>query len=238
MTLNLAQVGHSGKFSPTAEVFSQNALYKALKALGWASLDKVHPTDRVSLFQLDGAIIRRDKNQVPGFWIIEVNGQDHPFTGDAADATAEAQRLQEPQPKPLSPARQVALELTTEFPDHADRIARALALVEQGVTQSQYETVWHNNGRDGCYECNCPDSQHRARRSRLGATCKHCWVLEIALRVENERKATAYRKLDDRLQADRARRLATQAGYEAALRPNYINRKAPHYAQLRGIGHR
>jgi len=239
MSLNLSQVGYSSKFSPTGDAFAQNDLYKALKALGWASLDKVHPLDRVSLFQLDAATIRRDRNAAPGAWVIEVDGQDHPFTGDAAEATAEAQRLQEPQPKPLSSAAEIAQFLTGEFPELATRIAAALELVEAGkLDLAKYQTEWDNAGFYGCWSCSCPDAHYHSPRTRYGISCKHSLGGLIQQWVSQEKRLTAYRRLEDKLDADRARRLATQGSYDAALKPDRINRKAAHYAQHNGIGHR
>ena len=142
-------------------------------------------------------------------------------------------------PQPISLAAQHAQLLAGEYPEHAERIARALALVEAGTVEfPQYNTRYSPETFYGLRECDCPDVQNRDPRAKFGSACKHCFAQEIAARIERERKATAYRRLSDKLDADRARRLAAQGSYDAALKPDRINRKAAHYAQHNGIGHR
>lgn len=214
-----------------------NDAYRQLKDLGWSCQNsEVHKTDRVPVFRLGDASIRRDRN-VAGGWIVEVGESIYQTTTDLESITAEVQRLQavaedDGNSWGGSPAAQVAEVLTAEYPEHASRIARALELVEAGSLENQYNTRWDPAGFWGCYECDCPDSLHRQPRSKYGAACKHAFALLIARLVEGERQAAAYRKLADRIERDRARIAATKAGYEAALRPDDINRQAAHVYQV------
>lgn len=260
MSLNLHQVRHEVKqISATlipnpANLLGLNECYRQLKALGWQSTNEVHPVARVSTFTLGSATIHYDRTAKA--WQIEVCGGTLTRTGDLAAITAEAANLDAeaeghrvwglgstPNPKPQTPASSLAAQhaaiLTTEYPALATRIAAGLALAEAGVVEfPQYETAYDPATINGNRSCGCPDSVNRNPRARWGAACKHAIAQEIAHRVENERRATAYRKLTDRIEGDRARRLATQAGYDAALKPDRINRKAAHYSQHNGIGHR
>jgi hypothetical protein len=161
--------------------------------------------------------------------------------GEAFEAWRRGEQAPEAEalPQPISLAAQHAQLLAGEYPEHAERIARALALVEAGTLEfPEYGTAFDPATFYGNWTCDCPDSVNRKPVAKFGRSCKHAIAGEIARRVKAEEKAIAYRKLTDRLEADRARRLATQGSYDAALKPDRINRKAPHYSQHNGIGHR
>ena len=245
--LNLHEVQCQVKFAPTAlapnpaNLLGLNECYRQLKALGWQSTNEVHKTARTSTFTLGSAIIHYDRTAKA--WQVEVAGGILQRTGDLAAITAEAQRLgeeaKEAEISPLSPAAEIAQFLTGEFPELAGRIAAALELVETGkLDLAKYQTEWDSAGFYGFWSCSCPDAHHRSPRTRYGISCKHALGGLIQQRVSQEQRLTAYRKLTDRLEGDRARREAAQGSYSAALRPDYINRKAPHYSQHNGIGHR
>lgn len=107
MTLNLKQIARTVKFSPTALVpnpaspLGQSAAYRQLKTLGWTCVNsEIHPTDRVPVFRLRGAAIRRHPSgysqgsQRSGSgWIVDVAGGQYERTGCLQQITAEAVAL-------------------------------------------------------------------------------------------------------------------------------------------------
>lgn len=237
--INLSQLEAKIKSSaPTrarlnpAHPLAVNEAYKQLKSLGWICLDsEVHPADRVPVFRLGSASIRRDKT-TPGGWIIAVSDSEFRSSGSVSeittsvnelaapvDETAQATSEIEPTPAPLSPAALEAQGLISEYPQLAERIAKALALVEAGVTKfPQYQTEWQNLTRDGNWICNCPDAQHRQPRAKFGIACKHTLAGEIAARVKRSAWQTANRKLADNLV-----HAALRQAQDAAARNDYAN---------------
>jgi hypothetical protein len=222
--LILRDLGHKVKSPQMALVpnpnhpAGANLCYKQLKAYGWKCHDpadrdgmEIHPTERVPVFRLGGASIRRNKRH--GGWIVEVAGGVFEQAGDLAAITAEAVRLDaEAQAARLTPAAAVAMDLVTEYPALQSRIAAGLALVEAGkFDPAKYGTTWDNAGFYGCYSCDCPDSVNRKPRAKFGAACKHSFAMEISRRVKAEKTAMAYRRLNDKLDGDRARRAREQA---------------------------
>lgn len=224
MTLILRDLGHKVQSARMALVpnpnhpLGANAAYAQLKQAGWVCHDpkdrdgmEIHPAERVPVFRLGGASIRRNKRH--GGWIVEVAGGVFEQSGDLTAITAEAVRLdKEAQAARLTPAAAVAMDLATEYPEHARRIALALALVEQNkFDPAKYGTEWNNAGFYGCWHCDCPDSVNRQPVAKFGRACKHSLAGEILTRALAERKATAYRRLNDKLDGDRARRERSQA---------------------------
>lgn len=178
-------------------------------------------------------------------------------------AKAEEARTDE-LPQPLSPAALIAAELTSQHPELAARIEKALALAEAGTIEfDHYATGVMRETMT--WRCDCPDATRRPQWTQgIGQTCKHCLAQYIAYRVKRDLEQAGQRKLIDgieRARRDQAlppdvgtgRSILDMLGYDdltveqqkaraaaslgSALRPDYINRKASHSAQFRGIGH-
>lgn len=256
--LNLAQVRSQIKSGDTTRAVRNaghwlniNEAYRALKTLGWACFNgELHPVDRVPVFRLGSASIRRDRT-TPGGWVVEALGGSYRSQADLAEITTEVESMlseveaaQAPEPETEAPpakpssAAQVAQCLAVEYPEHAERVRRALELVETGqVDPARYRTTYDPATFYGRYECECPDSKNRQPRTKFGAACKHALAMEISRLVEADRRAVAYRKLADTIERSRARLAETQAGYEAALRPDANNLTQRARYQFRGVGH-
>lgn len=208
MTLNLKQIARTVKFAPVALVpnptspLGQSAAYRQLKALGWVCVNsEVHPTDRVPVFRLAGAAIRRLRTGAG--WIVDVAGGQYERAGCLQQITAEAVALDEPPTPALSPAALEAGGLTSEYPALGKRIAAALALVESGgltAKLAQYGTRWENLTRADCWYCDCPDSVNRKPRAAFGVACKHALAGEIVARVKRTQRRVAMQKLADKTQ--------------------------------------
>lgn len=70
-----------------------NDTYRLLKQLGWQCRNaEVHITDRVPLFRLGDASIRRNK-QKPGEWIVEINGHVFDAGGKLEEITAQVRQM-------------------------------------------------------------------------------------------------------------------------------------------------
>ncbi|GIK36584.1 MAG: hypothetical protein BroJett011_04170 [Chloroflexota bacterium] len=235
--LNLSQLNHSVNTASVALVPNPNHLlgqslaYRQLKEAGWQCIhNELHPTERVPLFRLGDASIRRNKSG-QSHWLVEVGGETYITSAPVAEITAAVKgrlaelaeaEAEEPLPIPASSPALVAAWLKDEYPALAGRIDRALELVELGTLDlDKYGTAWDNAGYYGTWSCDCPDAVNRGEslRTRWGAGCKHALAGLIVQLVEGERKQVAYRKLADKIERDRARLARTQAGYEAALRP-------------------
>lgn len=223
-----------------------NDAYKQLKALGWTCHNsEIHPTDRVPVFRLgpstgsgQAASIRRDKG-TPGAWIVEAGGQVYQMGGDLEGITAEIERLAEPCPElvegplpaPLSPAQLEAEGLKAEYPELAERITRALALVEAGQTEfPHYNTRFDPAGFYGIRDCDCGDAVHRQPRAKFGIACKHALAQEIAARMKRSATRVAQQKLADNLAHARARNdYASPAAYRPAADPLNVKAQRPMY---------
>jgi hypothetical protein len=244
--VNLSQLSHSVKPISAALVpnpnhpLSQGHAYRQLKEAGWAcydpnSRDKMesHPIERVPVFRLGAASIRRNRTG-QSHWLIEIGGETFAESFSVAEITAavhdrladlaaEADPLP---PPPPSSFRQIADWLKVEYPALADRIDRALELVETGrLDLDKYGTEWDNAGYFGTWRCDCPDALHRGEglQTNWGSGCKHALGGLIIQLAEGERKTTAYRRLADKIERDRERVRATQSAYDQALRPDAGN---------------
>lgn len=243
--LNIAQTRTSVKSAlantlpaiNTRNLAGQNEAYKTLKAIGWTSALEMHPTDRVPVFRMDAASIRRDKRN--GGWIVEIDGDEFEADGDLGEITAHVKNLlaarpalvptgqgtylvSEPAPK-LSDAAKIGAELIRQHGQLGGRIQRAVELVEAGKTEFP-----HYNTRvdpaTGISQCDCPDrgSTWIDSGNRLGILtmfngrgCKHCLAQHIAYRLRHEAEATAYRKHFDRVEMRRARETALPASVDS-----------------------
>lgn len=221
--LNLHHLSHSVKQASVSLIpnpnhpLAQNEAYKQLKAAGWTCHNsELHPTDRVPVFRLDSAAIRRNKSGA-SHWLLEIAGETHPVTDvTVADITAAVQaELAEIAVKPRSAAQDAADSLTAELTAGlsekdaaaiAKRIASGLELHTAGAV-SQYNTRWDNAGALGCWSCDCPDAEHRALTSKYGRLCKHTAAGMIAQRLQQAQAVTTAREVEKR--NERRARFAT-----------------------------
>lgn len=200
---NLGQARRNG-----GHLVTINDLYKQLKALGWQCLDReMHPMDRVPVFRLGPASIRRDKQQAGG-WIVTYQGREIPTTADLEEITTEVRSKME-----IDPADLAAAELIAEYGhDFEGRVERAAELVKAGQTDfPQYETSFDPSGFYGLRSCQCPDAQHRNPRAKFGAACKHCLAQELAARIGQEAEAVNTREWVEEAQRKRESERATMA---------------------------
>lgn len=230
MTLSLSEVRSKVKqdftsIDPTGLVLTHatpagmNEAYRQLKALGWTSNREMHPIDRVPVFRLGPASIRRDRATVRT-WIVEIEGETFDAEGSLADITVHVKSLlPKPAPVPLSPAAEAAADLEAQHGKLGGRIERALKLVEQGVTEfPHYHT--EIDEATGISGCDCPDRAPWVSSGNTigimtyhnGKACKHALAQRIDYIVTHRQEQVAYRKASDRAER-RARALpATSAG--------------------------
>jgi len=218
--LNLAQIKQTVKsadlsrvqFNPNSPLWI-NDNYRRLKGLGWQCVNREMHPDRVPVFRLGEASIRRDKAQ-PGAWIVEIGpdvyhatGQVEEITAEVADLLASQAAASEPLPAQLTPAQQVALELKTAHPELAARIDKALALCEAGrIEFPEYETSYSDTTSPVTRYCSCPDARYRGHHVLgIGVACKHTLAGLIADRVQQQQATTAARKFADKWELARAR---------------------------------
>jgi hypothetical protein len=146
----------------------------------------------------------------------------------------------EPLPRPISSVEEAAQSIIDQQPELTSRVEKALELIEQGVTEfPQYKTslALGNGGRPN-WTCECPDATHCNLRSDFGVACKHTIVGQILWLVERDRAAVTNRRIADMIERDRAKLQSTAAAYDAALRPDSLNRSDRRRVHLEGIGHR
>lgn len=247
--MNLTNLRHSVKSASVSLIpnpnhpLGQGHAYRALKAAGWRcydpnSRDKMesHPTERVPVFRLGAASIRRNKTN-RSHWIVEIAQETFELSASVEEITAAVEtRLAEIAQQTVhedtetvsvsSLAAQEAQGLESEYPEHAKRIALALALIESGelaAQQKKYGTEWQNLTKHGNWICDCPDSLHRQPVARFGRACKHCLAGEILARV----KRTQTRVSMQKLASDNERRAARDRAYAMALAadPANLNRR-------------
>lgn len=244
MTLNLSHLRHEVK--PTAMALVPNPnhplgmglAYKQLKALGWVNRDsEIHPTERVPVFRLGAASVRRNKSG-RSHWLIEIAGETYEADGDAATVTAAVKEKlagasaqpDDPTPdppasgtpegvRPPTPAQQIAADIKAEAPWLNGRVEAGLALYEARTLEfPKYHTRMATaNGGKPNRDCDCPDATYRGFRAGFGIGCKHTIAQEIAWRVDREQNAVAQRELMDLIEGRRQRCPEPVEGREQAL---------------------
>lgn len=234
--LNLSQIQTQVKSTPAprlnpAHPLAVNDAYRQLKALGWTCVNsEIHPVDRVPVFRLGSAAVRRDKDN-PGGWIVTVSDLEYRFTGEVneisrfvSEITPQPAQIantvseSEPTPAPVSSTMAEAQGLMSEYPELTERITRALALVEADQTEfPRYNTRFDPAGFYGYRDCDCGDASHRQPRAKFGIACKHTLAQEIAARV----KRTAWRVANQKLASDSERRAAALARNDYASPASY-----------------
>lgn len=174
---------------------ARNQAYRQLKALGWTSDMELHPIDRVPIFRLNDATIRRDKiNEFD--WLVELDGDVYGMDGDLQGITEEVEKMTA---SPLHPADEIAADLIAELgSDLGGRVQRAVELVKAGqVDFPKYGTSYTPTGFHGYRSCGCPDATHRPQFTNFGLGCKHTLAQEIAHRIEATTERVAYQKHND-----------------------------------------
>lgn len=225
--LSLAQVqaqvktaAASGKLTRNfGHILNINEAYRNLKALGWQSLKAdngyiiVHPTDRVPVFELHGATIRRDITGEYN-WILEIDGQAAGTSDDLVEITAQVEALaagdDDSAPAPIDPIEAAAESILIENAPVSDafrkRLASAAELVKAGITEfPHYQTAFEPSGFYGVRSCQCNDARHRSLYApKIGTVCKHTLSQLLAERIRQQREAVADRKFASDLDRNRS----------------------------------
>ena len=204
------------KINHTDTLEWQTTAYRDAKRLGWrCANEEMHPTDRVPVFRLAGANIRRDRSGQAD-WVAQINGGEHLINhADLGELTAEL--LVEPEADPFdaiddATLRSLAQDLVGDGYDQGRAIRGALIvaddmldIVEQdashvgaicqpspgnrsAITGAPYYQVDKNALG---WSCDCPDNQYNDE------TCKHILAAIITRRRDTERRELAARKMAD-----------------------------------------
>ncbi len=200
-----------------ADSAKMSVLYRALKQLGWQSTHQAHPIDKTAVLKLNNALIHRDPDAEPGYWVVEVAGGMIYRRGNLAELTAEVIALEsaavepemEPLPHPVEPMIQIAASLKAVYPHLGSRIEAALALALAGQVEfPQYKVTCElANGGTPNRGCNCSDAWHRGYRTDFGLACKHTIAQHIVWLAGREFNQVVQREIVDR--TERRARFAT-----------------------------